>query len=370
MMNYKVLMIDDEQASYEFVQDMLAYQPGGEFEVTWVAEFEEAIEHVFSDAYDVCLLDYNLGGFTGVEFLKHVLEKGSRLPFILLTGQGSQEIDLSALRAGAAEYLDKSTLKPAVVARTIRYAVRQQRDKNELADLYRQVSELEQLKTDMIRIAAHDLRTPLMTVLNYAQFLQKDTDHPLQDYQQGYAEEIVSGVRRMQQIISDILSLERIQETPEDRYQDTVDLLEIVQSATGTAAPPDRDLTITQDLINGPVMVRGDAAQLREASTNLFHNAIKYTPDGGSIHITLGVHGDEVLFAVADTGYGIPDDMQERLFQPFYRAKSKETRRIAGTGLGLHLVRNIIRRHRGDVFFESIYREGSTFGYRLPVAAE
>ena len=77
--------------------------------------------------------------------------------------------------------------------------------------------------------------------------------------------------------------------------------------------------------------------------------------------------GDRAVFSVKDNGYGIPDDQQENLFQPFFRVKSKETRGISGTGLGLHLVKSIIEKHNGEMQFHSEYKKGSTFGFELPL---
>jgi two-component system sensor histidine kinase/response regulator len=366
-MIYRVLLVDDEKTSYDFVSDLLAASREDRFSVEWETEFDHATDKILSGDYDICLLDYNLGSFTGLELMRHVRERDSRIPIIILTGHGSREIDMDALQAGAAEYLDKSALKPVLVARTIRYAVRRQQDRNELEDLYQKVSELEQLKTDMIRIAAHDLKTPLMAMLNYAQFLQNDTNNPLEDYQQGYVQEVVDGVWRMRRIITDILSLERIQETAEDRYEQTTDLTEQLSNALEGLPPPDRNLTLSTNAPDTEVLVKGDPSQLREATTNLITNAIKYTPDGGKIVVSLAVEDGNAVLLVQDTGYGIPEELQERLFKPFYRVPLRETRQIGGTGLGLHLVHNIIQRHSGELIFQSVYGEGSTFGFRIPL---
>src|SRR5690606_9465640 len=87
----------------------------------------------------------------------------------------------------------------------------------------------------------------------------------------------------------------------------------------------------------------------------------------GSIYVSLEIEDNQAKVRVQDTGYGIPEDQQERLFSPFFRAKTTETRFIEGTGLGLHLVKNIIERHDGKMFFESIYGEGSNFGFDVPL---
>ncbi len=114
--------------------------------------------------------------------------------------------------------------------------------------------------------------------------------------------------------------------------------------------------------------VHGVSTELHEAIANLIGNAIKYTPDGGKIEARLQRDGDWAVLEVEDTGYGIPDDQQSDLFQPFRRIKTRETFAIEGTGLGLYLVKKIADRHNGSVYFRSQQGKGSTFGLRLPLA--
>jgi len=120
------------------------------------------------------------------------------------------------------------------------------------------------------------------------------------------------------------------------------------------------------DLSRSSVVIQGDEVQLREAIDNLIQNAIKYTPEGGRVVVHLDVEDGRARFTVTDTGYGIPEPLQARLFQPFFRARTAETAQVEGSGLGLHLVKNIIQRHNGQMIFRSTYGEGSTFGFKLP----
>jgi signal transduction histidine kinase len=113
--------------------------------------------------------------------------------------------------------------------------------------------------------------------------------------------------------------------------------------------------------------VMGDVFQLQEAIANLVSNALKYTPRGGKVTLRVQVHREEVVLTVEDNGYGIPEAMQRRLFSAFYRAATKEASQIEGTGLGLHLVKNIVERHNGRTLFHSEYGKGSTFGFALPL---
>jgi signal transduction histidine kinase len=113
--------------------------------------------------------------------------------------------------------------------------------------------------------------------------------------------------------------------------------------------------------------VLADSAQIGEAMNNLISNAIKYTPEGGKIEVSLSADDDNAIFRVRDNGYGIPLEQQAGLFQPFYRATTAKTIDIEGTGLGLHLVKNIIQRYDGEMIFSSVEGAGSTFGFKLPL---
>lgn len=238
----------------------------------------------------------------------------------------------------------------------------------ELQTLYAEVRKLAQLKTDMIRIASHDLRNPLAAIVGYLNMLHWDGERNLTDGQRGYLKNIETAVRKMQTITGGILSLERIEQMAQTQTMDTLDMTALVQrvSDENIQAAELKQQHLVIALPSLPVYVRGDSFQLHEAVHNLISNAIKYTPEEGTITVTLETQSGQVRLRVVDTGYGIPESQQARLFEPFFRAKTQENQAIEGTGLGLHLVKNIVERHRGSMFFQSLRGEGSTFGFDLP----
>lgn len=243
----------------------------------------------------------------------------------------------------------------------------------EITELYQRVSSLEQLKTDMIRIASHDLRSPIGLINGYLELIRDDVFDRLTEGEKDYIESIASAVGRMQSIVQDILSLERIQEMVDHAFEEEVNLTQLIQRAMQTLRHEAamKTLSLQLELPGEPVFVRGDGVQLYEVIANLVSNAIKYSPEAGKpITISLRREQGQAVLAVRDSGYGVPDDQQARLFQPFFRAKSRETEEIEGVGLGLHLVKNIIERHQGTIIFESKYGKGSTFGFRLPLAGQ
>ncbi|MCC6614566.1 MAG: PAS domain S-box protein [Anaerolineae bacterium] len=238
-----------------------------------------------------------------------------------------------------------------------------------LQELYDKVRGLEQIKTDMIRIAAHDLRNPLSAAMGYAEMISRGPEGSLSNDQEEYVAMLNNSLRAIQKIITDILSLQRIEALQERANYERVDLSQLAQSVftSNQITAQAKELNFKIELPSQPVIVCGDSTQLREALDNLIHNAIKYTPEKGSVRVTLATAGNQLTLDVTDTGYGIPEQLQERLFQPFFRAKTAQTRNIDGTGLGLHLVKNIIDRHSGKMHFRSKLGEGSTFGFEMPL---
>lgn len=240
----------------------------------------------------------------------------------------------------------------------------------ELQSLYQQVSSLEQLKTQMIRIAAHDLRNPLGVINGYLQLIRGEQEPPPDPRLLEYVDVMKDSVTRIDKITRDILTLERVSagRTSMDEDIDMTKLaLDAAQASRAQATRKSQDLQV--ELPQKAVYVRGDRFMLPETAINLISNAIKYTPEGGRIIVRLRTEGDQVIFTVEDNGVGIPEERQAGLFQPFYRVQLKETRAIKGTGLGLHLVKTIIEQHSGHVRFQSTYGQGSTFGFDLPRAA-
>jgi signal transduction histidine kinase len=241
---------------------------------------------------------------------------------------------------------------------------------DELKALYARVSELEQIKSDMIRIAAHDLRNPLNNLLGALELLRYDLPADMLEEKQALFDIMQQSIKRMRTITTDILSLERIEQ--QAGLKEWVNLREIAQRVYGEYQEQAglAGLTLHFHDSEGAARVRGDTAQLYEAVANLVNNAIKYTPAGGQVDIRLAQEGRMAVLEVRDTGYGVPQEAQAKLFQPFFRARSQETETIEGTGLGLHMVKRIISRHGGTMRFSSIYGQGSVFGFALPLAGD
>jgi signal transduction histidine kinase len=260
------------------------------------------------------------------------------------------------------------TVRIAIALDNARLYQLAQKQLAELQTLYDKISYLERLKTDMIRIAAHDLRNPIHLVNTYADLLQQDLGNVLDEQHQQFLQSIVRAGGQMLRITNNILSPERIEQNA--KAMQLIDLRKVVEESYLAHRDQARQKRLTYEvaLPEESMSVNGDPVQLSEAMANLIVNAIKYTPEGGRILVSLLRNSSRAVVNVEDTGYGIPAEQQEKLFQPFFRANLDEIKHIDGTGLGLHLVKNIVERHFGKVHFKSIRGQGSTFGFELLLA--
>lgn len=228
--------------------------------------------------------------------------------------------------------------------------------------------ELSKLKTQMLRMASHDLKNPLNRIVGFSQLIEMVGE--VSDKQKKYINYIDDAANQMQNIIQDILSLERLR-SGQSEFEVT-DFVSLVRDVS-TSHQPDairKEQEFAMTFPEQPHYIKADVSQLSQAVTNLVGNAIKYTPQKGHITVRLLPQDGEIRFEVEDTGYGIPTDAQEKLFSEFYRVKMTETSHISGTGLGLSLVKSVIEAHDGTIGFTSTEGEGSTFFFTMPTTEE
>lgn len=229
-----------------------------------------------------------------------------------------------------------------------------------LRDLYR-------FKDEMLRIASHDLRTPLSTISGYADMVDYDipTDSPLREY----TEAIHRSVKRMNTLLEDLLQVRQIDEKGLNIEVDTfiIDVVRPVYQGALLAARH-KSQTVHEEIhIDESVRGNVDPMLLRQAMENFASNAVKYTPEGGEITIRAYVEERRFFFEVQDNGVGIPEESLPHLFESFYRVNPRANVSINGAGLGLSLVKSIVERHHGEVWVVSEVDSGSLFGMWLPL---
>jgi len=227
-------------------------------------------------------------------------------------------------------------------------------------------------KSEFLSRMSHELRTPLNAMLGFAQLLEIDRRHPLDDAQRPWVGQIQQAGWHLLEMINDVLDLSRI-ESDNLRLQSTpLDMREIVRATTALVAgeAERRNIRITEQLSPGTSAVVGDSTRVKQILTNLLSNAVKYNVDGGRIHIAARLAGaDQIEVSVTDTGLGMAPEQMDQLFRPFNRL-GRERTALPGTGIGLVISRRLAELMGGTIRVKSMPGEGSSFILRLPRAVD
>ncbi len=371
----RVLLVEDNPDDAELIQDMLSQIESLDIHYQLADRLSVAFERLDAESVDVVLLDLALPDSQHLTGLIATHAREPELPIIVLTGFNDEELGMKAVQQGAQDYLVKGQVNPILLGRSLNYAIERMRSRQqleqcnrELKALYNKVSEMEQLKTDMIRLASHDLLGLIGIVKGYLDVLYPEIEPVLSEQQHEYFERIIGATERLHRVTRDVLSLERI-ETDGLESHTKMDLRDVAQTAFQQNQPQaeQKSQQYVLNIADAPLLVQADGTLLQEAIMNLISNAIKYTPEQGTVNVRVNQEDSKAIFEVQDTGYGIPQHLQTRLFQAFYRARTRQTEQIYGNGLGLYLVKQVIDRHHGQIRFHSVPGEGSLFGFQLPL---
>jgi signal transduction histidine kinase len=275
-------------------------------------------------------------------------------PVLLLTDLAMAEADATARRNIASAYV----ILAFIVILIVLLLARQARIVDYVA-LYRRLQEVDRMKDDFVSMAAHELRSPLTVIRGYVDLLRGT---PLNDEGRSVLEKIEMFTGQLNTLIGDILDVSRLQEGRMKFEPRVVPLRPEIESVSASFQKPakDKGLSLSVEIEEEPA-IRVDPDRLRQALINLIGNAIKYTP-AGSVRVRLArVRGGRVEIRVSDTGLGISAEDQHRIFEKFFRVRSKETETIVGTGLGLWITAEMIRQMNGTIAVESIKGKGSDF---------
>jgi len=239
---------------------------------------------------------------------------------------------------------------------------------------FRDVSQeraLRDLQAEFVATVSHELRTPLAGVYGAAMTLRLRSDSLTEDQRESLFDIVYDEADRLNRIVDDILWASRVDSGRLDfavaSFAPDV-LTDAVLAAARTHAPSHVFFKLTRPPDLPPV--EGDAEKVRQILSNLVDNAVKYSPDGGRVEVTIKPQGDSIRFAVSDEGIGIPSHELPLVFEKFYRLDPNQTRGVGGTGLGLYISRELTRRMNGRIWVTSTDGEGSTFFVELPLAQE
>ncbi|WKZ38117.1 MAG: ATP-binding protein [Anaerolineales bacterium] len=236
-----------------------------------------------------------------------------------------------------------------------------------------EMREIDRLKSQFLANMSHELRTPLNSIIGFSRVILKGIDGPVTELQQQDLTAIYNSGQHLLGLINDILDLAKIEAGKMELAFDEVNIADIASSVLSTMSGLIKDKPIQMKRIIEPDLptVRADAIRVRQVMINLLANAAKFT-DEGDITVEVGIKPgptgrNEIRVSVTDTGPGISEEDQEKLFQAFSQVDDSPTRKTGGTGLGLSISQQLINMHGGKIWVESEVGKGSTFHFTLPL---
>ncbi|MBI5221732.1 MAG: PAS domain-containing protein [Candidatus Magasanikbacteria bacterium] len=233
-----------------------------------------------------------------------------------------------------------------------------------------QEKEIDRIKSEFVFLASHQLRTPLSTINWYVEMLMSGDAGPLNEDQKNYLKEVYRGNQRMVEMVNDLLNVSRLDLGTLAVQLVPTDLKNLIEEETKSNLPTIEDKKMTVNCLVNPEVkgVEADIKMVKMLLQNLITNAIKYTPQGGKIDIKVEPQGKkDYILSVADNGYGIPEEAKEKIFTKLYRADNVMAKEITGTGLGLYMVKSIVEKLQGKIWFESQVDKGTTFFVSFPL---
>ena len=228
--------------------------------------------------------------------------------------------------------------------------------------------ELERVKGDFVSTVSHELRTPITSIIGYTELLGEGAVGELTLSQQEIIDRVDRNGRRLLLLVEDLLTLSQIEASALKIEPVITDVRNVVTNAHESIMTTlsDRALDVSVLVPTQPVVHHGDPVQLERMLVNLLTNAVKFTPDGGRVELQLRALSENTEIVISDTGMGIPEDEQSKLFTRFFRSSTATERAIQGTGLGLTIVKAIVALHGGRIDVESAPQRGTTVTVSLP----
>jgi signal transduction histidine kinase len=354
-----ILVVDDHPNNRLLIRHL--FDDPAAYRVLEAADGAEGLALATQERPDCLLLDLAMPGLSGFEVLERLQAdpRTRAIPVIVLTATAASLENMErSLVGGAVDYLTKP-ISPAQVVVRVRGAIERRR----------LLAEVEDLRAAFTSMLIHDLRGPMTAIRGYLDLLGSPRGEPLTERQRRFVARMDDGVERMLRLIGEILDVSKLEAHKLVLALGPVDLSAVAASALEQFGPAAEQKGIRLALDRGNaegVVLRADPHRLDQVFMNLVGNALKFTPTGGTVTVTLMADADAVEAAVVDTGPGIPPDEIPLLFERFSQGNAATAVRAAGTGLGLLICRHLVEAHGGRIRVESKPGHGARFVFRLP----
>ncbi|MBN1954606.1 MAG: HAMP domain-containing histidine kinase [Anaerolineae bacterium] len=326
----------------------------------------QALEVARAQPIDLILLDITAPEMDGCQVLAHLQDDPElrQAPVIVVAATSERERVIQCVERGAADYLfepiDQTLLRVRIAN----------------AQLAAKAVAANRAQSEFVSLVAHELKVPMTSIKGYTDILLSGHVGPTNEAQVNFLRVIRANVDRMNKLVSNLSDLARIEANRlllEFQALSLANMLDEVRQSLGQQIA-DKGQTMEVAVPDDLAPVWGDRSRLIQVIANLVSNAHMYTPQGGAIVVTAErtTDGgtDVVHIAVRDNGLGIHPNDQDKIFAKFFRAQDEEAQQETGTGLGLSITKHLVEAQGGRIWFESEYRQGTTFHFTIPVAEE
>ncbi len=365
----KILLVEDNPGDARLVKEMLREIPSARIEVDHVNCADEAMRRTGQAYYHAVLLDLTLPDATGLTTISRIQAAAPNLAVVVLSGQGDESVALEAVQAGAQDYLVKGHVDGHLLSRSLRYSIERKRTEEALKRANDELKELSRLKSGLVSSVSHEMRTPLTSIKNALDLLNSEKTGPMNANQQRFIVMAMRNSRRLTRIINDLLDLNRLEEGRFRLQFTLLSLNDLVRQIIATFRPQaeQQSLKLEVEAPRRVPPVYADPARVEQVLGNLINNALKFTPRGGRILVSIRPEGEMVEVGVKDSGIGLSPPEQSRVFERFYQAESSRTRTAKGAGLGLYLAKQLVEAQGGSIGVKCDIGAGCHFFFTLPV---
>lgn len=358
-----ILIVDDTPANLQLLAGLLrerGYKPRP------VLNGKLALQVASAEPPDLVLLDINMPDMDGYAVCEE-MKRDAQLkdvPVIFISALTDTLDKVKAFHAGGVDYVTKPFDAEEVGAR-VHTHLTIRRLQLDLQNRYAELQELQQLRDGLVHMIVHDLRSPLNSVMGYIDLLRSETNASAADRAK-FIDEAYGGASDMSEIISSMLDMNRLEanEMPVDRQ--LVDLCDVAAEAMRSLGGLAIGRKLSQASPEGAVQSNCDPALIRRVIGNLLGNALKFTPESGTITVTVQRTDGRPSIEVADTGPGIPEDFLGKVFDKFSQAAEGRSRKKYSTGLGLAFCKLAVEAHGGTIGVRSKVGAGTQFWFQLP----
>jgi signal transduction histidine kinase len=356
----RILIVDDTS---HIVSLLKHYIRKGGYEVVEASDGREALEVVRLEAPDLILLDAVMPGIDGFDVCQELRgnSKTRFIPIIMVTALNEISDKVKALESGVDDFLTKPVDETILVAK-VRSLLRAKHEREEL----------EHLKADFASILAHDLRAPLTNILGFAELLLTQKGRRLHDQQRQFVEIIFDSGEKMLDQINNFLDYSKIEAGRFQLQRFKTDIRLSIDSAIQSVSvlAEKKNLSILKKFEDKVPLVYIDGQKIEQVIVNLLSNSVKYTTEGGSIVVSVGVAEGFVEVAVEDTGVEISREEIRQLSRPYSQTRVGLSMRTRGTGLELLVAKMVIEAHSGIMAIEGKTGLGSKFKFTIPLVLE